>query len=523
MGQLYYLAEQAIATSKICLINIERNMPNYHNRSKRCLTRSFLIAVFVLTNSTMLLANEFDFVIENGRVIDPESKLDAVRNIGIKGGRISSISKQLLKGRNRIDATGLVVAPGFIDVHSHTPTLLGQHMGLLDGVTTQLDLEAGAYPVSFYGEHFKGGAQLNYGSSVAHFAIRTKVIDNIDQPYIFVGHQPATLDGKAFTQQATNQQIDQMRAMLNDGLDNGGLGIGVLLDYMTSAVSDDELAMLFEVAAKRDVPIYVHVRRGINGDPAGLDEVIDLALQSKAALLICHITHNAMSGIEDWLAKIDDANSKGANIATEMLSYGAGGTSISADVFKRRDWKTIFDISYEDVQWVATGEWLTKETWDKYSKEQPFGMVNHHYLKEEWMVKGLKWPRMMISTDALPALDLDVLTNPNIAGTFSRVLGHYVREEKVLSLMEALSKMSLIQAQWMEQASPVFAHKGRIQVGADADIVMFDPKTVAANATYGDPYEKPTGIRHVLVAGRQVVKDSNRIEGRYPGKKILAN
>jgi N-acyl-D-aspartate/D-glutamate deacylase len=498
-------------------------MISFRNRSKHTLTQSLVIAIFALTSSTISLAAEFDLVIENGRVIDPETKLDAVRNIGIKGGSITKISEQALKGENRIDATGLVVAPGFIDVHSHTPTLLGQHMNLLDGVTTQLDLEAGSYPISFYGEHFQGGAQLNYGSSVAHFAIRIQVIDGIDQPYIFVGHQPAQFNGKAFTQTATSDQIEQMRVMLNDGLDNGGLGIGVLLDYMTSAVSDEELAMLFDVAAKREVPLYVHVRRGINGDPAGLDEVIDLALQSKVALLVCHITHNAMSGIEDWLAKIDDANSKGANIATEMLSFGAGGTGISADVFKRRDWQTIFDITYEDVQWVATGEWLTKETWDKYSKEQPYGMVNHHYLKEEWMVKGLKWPRMMISTDALPALDLDILTNPNIAGTFSRVLGHYVRDTKVLTLMQALSKMSLIQAQWMEQASPAFAKKGRIQVGSNADIVMFDPKTVAANATYGDPYKKPTGIAHVLVAGRVVVKDSNRIEGRYPGKKILAN
>lgn len=481
------------------------------------------IAILLIGLITMpVQAKEFDLVISQGRVMDPETGLDAIRNVGIAGGQIKLITAEPISGKQNIDASNLVVAPGFIDVHSHTPTLLGQHMNLLDGVTTALDLEAGAYPISFYGEHFAGGAQINYGSSVAHFAIRAKVIDGVDQPYIFVGHRPSKLDGKAFIQSATPAQIEEMRIMLNDGLDQGGLGIGVLLDYMTSAVSDDELRMLFEVAAARATPIYVHVRRGINGDPAGLEEVIALALETKAALFVCHITHNAMRGIEEWLDKIDAANAKGANIATEMLSYGAGGTSISADVFQRRDWQTIFDITYEDVQWVATGEWLTKETWDKYSKEQPFGMVNHHYLKEEWMIKGLQWPRMMISTDALPALDLDVMTNPNIAGTFSRVLGHYVRDRKILTLMEALAKMSLIQAQWLEQASPSFAKKGRIQVGADADIVIFDPETITANATYGDPFKKPTGIKHVLVSGRQVVKDSERIEGRYPGRKLLA-
>ncbi len=479
------------------------------------------LLVIACLSPLQTFAEDYDVAINRGRVIDPETKLDRQRNIGIRDGRIVEITVKPLTGKIVIDAGGQVVAPGFIDIHSHTPTLLGQHMNLLDGVTTQLDLEAGAFPVDFYGEHFKGGAQLNYGASVGHFAIRIKVIDGVDQPYIFTGHKPAAFVGDAWTKTATMKQIEQMRDLLNQGIDQGGLGIGVLLDYMTGAVSDEELQMLFDVAAAREVPIFVHVRRGYPGDPAGLIEVIELAKQTGAALLVCHITHNAMGRIAEWLALIDRANAEGANITAETLSYAAGGTTISADVFKRRDWQKIFDISYEDVQWVATGEWLTEETWNKYAAEQPAGAVNHHYIKEPWLKTALRWPGMMISTDALPALDLDVLSNPNIAGTFSRVLGHYARDEKVLSLSDALAKLSLKQARWMAQAAPQFNKKGRIQIGADADIVIFDPKTVAANATYGDPYKKPTGINHVIVGGRHIVKDSVRIEGRYPGKKIL--
>jgi hypothetical protein len=211
----------------------------------------------------------------------------------------------------------------------------------------------------------------------------------------------------------------------------------------------------------------------------------------------------------------------GANITTETLSYAAGGTAIGADVFRRRDWQGIFDITYQDVQWVATGEWLTKESWDTYAKEQPGGMINHHYVKEAWIESALQWPRMMVSTDALPAMDLSVATNPNVAGTFSRVLGHYVRDREVLSLAQGLAKLSLFQAQWMEQASALFKKKGRLQEGADADIVIFDPDTVEANAVYGDPYLQPTGIIHVLVGGRHVVQHSMRVEGMYPGKKLL--
>ncbi len=465
---------------------------------------------------------DYDLVIASGRVIDPETHLDAQKHIGIRDGSIVAISDQPLNSEIIIDATDLVVAPGFIDVHSHSPTVLGQHFNVLDGVTTQLDLEAGSFPVSFYGEHLGAGAAINYGSSVGHFAVRIKVLEEIDQPYIFAGKNVA-VGGPAWMQEATLEQIEQMRVLLHKGLDEGGLGIGVLLDYMTKAVSDAELAMLFGVAAAREVPIYVHVRRGYTGDPAGLIEVIELAKSTKAALFVCHITHNAMGRIGDWLTMIDDANKAGANITTETLSYAAGGTSIGADVFRRRDWQAIFDISYEDVQWVATGEWLTKESWEKYSKEQPAGAVNHHYVKEQWVETALQWPRMMVSTDALPAVDPSIATNPNLAGTFSRLLGHYVRDQKIIGLHEALAKTSLYQAQWMEQAAPLFKRKGRIQLGADADIVIFDAKTIAANADYGDPYQASTGIHHVLVAGQQVVKDTVHLEQVYAGKKLLNN
>ena len=466
---------------------------------------------------------DYDLVIANGRVIDPETHLDAQKHIGIRDGSIVAISDQPLNSEIIIDATDLVVAPGFIDVHSHSPTVLGQHFNVLDGVTTQLDLEAGSFPVSFYGEHLRAGAAINYGSSVGHFAVRIKVLEGIDQPYIFAGDKTVVMGSPAWMQEATLEQIEQMRVLIHKGLDEGGLGIGVLLDYMTEAVSDAELAMLFEVAAAREVPIYVHVRRGYTGDPAGLTEVIELAKSTKAALFVCHISHNAMGRIGDWLAMIDEANQAGANITTETLSYAAGGTSIGADVFRRRDWQAIFDISYEDVQWVATGEWLTKESWEKYSKEQPTGAVNHHYVKEQWVESALQWPRMMVSTDALPAVDTRIATNPNIAGTFSRLLGHYVREQKVLGLSEALAKTSLYQAQWMEQAAPLFKRKGRIQLGADADIVIFDAKTIAANADYGDPYQASTGIHHVLVGGQHVVKDTVHLEQVYAGKKLLNN
>ena len=479
---------------------------------------TFLLCIFPYARVD---ASDFDLVINNGRVIDPETGLDDIRHLGIEAGTIQSISSVPLSGIRVMDVKGLVVAPGFIDIHSHTPTQLGQRMNLLDGVTTQLDMEAGAFPVDFFGQSYQDGAQLNYGASVAHYAVRSKVMGGIKTEYLIGSTDPFNMNGDSWTKPANKRQIEAMRIMIHQGIDDGGLGIGVLLDYLTSAVSDAELRMLFEVAGERQVPIHVHVRRGYTGDPAGLIEVLNLAKETKAPLFVVHVTHNAMGRVSEWLQMIDDANDAGANIATETLSYAAGGTSISADVFRNRDWQAMFDITYEDVQWVATGEWLTKETWQQYAKQQPMGSVNHHYVKEEWMKTALQWPRMMVATDALPAINLAVKTNPNVAGTFSRVLGHYVRDTKLLSLSDALARMSLYQAQWLSQSSDAFDKKGRIQMGSDADIVIFDVKAVSANAVYGDPYQSPTGIPYVIVGGEIVVQEGAIVKDVYPGKRIL--
>lgn len=461
----------------------------------------------------------YDLVINNGRAIDPESGLDGIRNIAISEGRILKISKKPLSGRKEIEAAGLIAAPGFIDIHSHSPTPLGARYQLLDGVTTQLDLEAGAFPVREYGFMFAQGTAINYGSSVSHLAARIQVMESKTYPYLFNKNGAYSPDA-AMTTRANPAQIERMRGLLSKGLDDGGLGIGVLLDYISGAVSSDELRMIFEVATAHKAPVAVHVRRGLPGDTAGLTEVIALAEETGAALLICHITHSAMHAAAKWLSLIDAANTRGANITTETLSFAAGGTAIGADVFTR-DWQKIFNISYADVQWTATGEWLTEDTFKKHQRENPGGMINHHYVKEAWMETVLRWPRAMVSSDVTPAFDSNVMTNPNIAGTFARFLGHYVRDRNLVPLPEALAKTSLYQAQWLEGFAPAFAKKGRLQVGMDADITIFDPEKIAARADYGDPYQASAGINYVINGG-VIVAENGKLTGANPGQRILA-
>ena len=463
---------------------------------------------------------QYALAINHGRVIDPETGLDAIRHLGVRGGRIVAISEQPLSGQVQLDATGMVVAPGFIDIHSHSLTPLGQRRNVLDGITTQLETEAGALPARAAGDSVAALPLINYGASAGHFAARLKVIEDSALPYFFYRGQRASMGSPAFTQPANPEQIAVMRSLLEQGLDEGGLGIGLLLDYMQAAVTADELDMIFSLAGERNVPVFVHVRRFLPGDPTGLNEVLALAEEHRAPVFICHITHSAMDGVGQWLAAIDAARQRGVRVATETLTFLAGGTSIGADVFRERDWRQIFAIDYGDVQWVATGEWLTEDRWQHLAATQPGGMVNHHYVQEDWLLTALRWPDMMVSTDALPAFDTEQLTNPNISGSFALLLGRYTRDRQILSLSEALARTSLKQAQWLESFAPVFRRKGRIQEGMDADITVFDPDSIAAVADYGQPWENSRGIRWVIVNGSVTVAEGAVVEGVAAGRYL---
>ena len=463
----------------------------------------------------------YDLAILNARVMDPETGTDSIMNIGITGGLIQKLTTNGIKGSKTIDAAGKVASPGFIDLHSHSPFPLGESFQVRDGATTILDLESGAYPASEYGYFIKDSARANFGASTAHAFARTNVIEGKEEPYFVSTELKGLVPGAAFSEKATTEQIEQMRSMISEDLENGGLGIGFLLDYMSPAVSDEELKMIFEVANEYGVVIWAHSRRGPNGDIKGLEELIDMALETGGAVHLCHINANAMGEIGNWLEAIDEANSKGASISAELFPYTAGSTSISADVFSR-DWQNIFNITYEDVQWSETGEWFTKETWEDKRKNRPDGMVIHHYMKDEWIKEGLRYPEMMVATDGMPAVTPDVKSNPNLTSSFTRLLTYYVRDEKTITLMDAIAKSSYLPAKRLESFAPAFKKKGRIQEGSDADILIFDLDKLKVNASYTDPYNENTGWNYVIINGEIVVENDSLTSNR-PGKRITAN
>lgn len=453
-------------------------------------------------------AAEFDIVLANGRVMDPESNLDAVRNIGIRAGKIAAISARPLRGRTVVDVKGLVVAPGFIDLHSHGQDDENYRYKARDGVTTALELEVGVSPVAAWYAQRDGKSLINFGATVGHIPAKMAVMKDTGA---FLPRD------NAINRLSTPDEVRQITDLIKQGLDEGALGIGFGINYVPTTTRA-EVFDLFAVAAERGVANYVHVRHGGATEPGSgvgaVQEVLSDAAATGASLHIVHITSVCLRQTATCLSLIEGAAKRGVDVTTEAYPYTATQTRLESAIYND-GWQESLGITFKDLQWVATGERLTAETFARYRKEG--GSVIGHSIPEEVSRLAAANPRVMVASDGLIE---NRQGHPRGAGTFARVLGVYVREQKALSLMDAIRKMTLLPAQRLEKAVPSMRAKGRIKVGADADLTIFDPATVIDRATFEQPAQYSEGIRHVLVGGIFVVRDEKIVEGVKPGKAV---
>jgi dihydroorotase len=248
-----------------------------------------------------------------------------------------------------------------------------------------------------------------------------------------------------------------------------------------------------------------------------IEEVIAAAAATGAPLHVVHITSMGLRNTPELIAMVEGAQQRGLDVTMECYPYTAASTGLHTAIFDP-GWQQRMAIDYKDVQWAATGERLTAESFEKYRKQG--GIVVIYVIPEAAARIAVANPTVMIASDGMPITGPKV--HPRGQGTFSRVLGHYVREEKALDLMTALRKMTLMPAQRLEKRAPMFKDKGRIRVGADADITAFDPNRVIDKATYEDPLQYSDGIQFVLVNGVPVVKDGQLVEGVFPGRAARA-
>ena len=439
--------------------------------------------------------------------MDPETGLDAVRNVGINGTTIAAITAQPLSGRTVIDVSGLVVGPGFVDLHAHGQDSVSSRFQAGDGVTTALELEGGTGNVSSFYAAREGRTIINFGATASHGSARRRVLTD------------TTEQGPAGVYRAADQfEIERIATSIRRGLDDGALGIGFGIQYVPGA-GREEIIDMFAVGAEYDVTSFVHDRYFGLIEPGSsveaVQELIAGAAITGASIHMVHVGSSGLGQVPRILDMIEGAQNRGLDITTEVYPYTAGSTDIRAALFDP-GWRERTDSDYSDMEWVATGERLTEETFHQYREQG--GPIIIHMIPQDMVDYAVAHPLVMIASDGVPYRN--GRAHPRGAGTFARVLGRYVREQQTIPLMEALRKMSLMPARRLEAAVPQMRAKGRLQVGADADITVFDPTRVIDRATFAEPAQFSEGIVHVMVNGTLVVTDEQVLDGVFPGKGI---
>ena len=462
----------------------------------------------------------YDIVLSGGRVIDPETKLDATRNVGIMGNRIAQISAEPLKGKEVINVKGLVVAPGFIDPHVHGISNVEQEYQLYDGVTTALELELGVPHLKEWYTSRQSKAMINYGASANWGFARMLALENYSTEALELKQSAAdgsmsgnvimSTMGGSYSKTLEQTQTPKMLATIKNELAAGGIGIGVFIGYIPGATAE-EIFRVYQLAGEMQTTIFTHVREP---NLTAVQQAISDAVLTNAPLHVVHINSMTLGQINVGIEMIQTAQKRGFDITTEIYPYTAASTGIYTNMFSD-GWQQRLGIDYKDLQWVASGERLTKETFEKFRKTK--GSVIIHLMQPEWIKAGIAAKGVMIGSDGATYAPL---AHPRTAGTFARVLGKYVREDKVLDLPTAISKMTYLPAKMLEKSAPMMRFKGRLQVGVDADITVFNPETVTDKATFEEGLKYSEGIEYVLVNGVLVLKKGKKVDGVFPGQAV---
>ncbi len=470
-----------------------------------------------------------DHVINNSRVMDPETGFVAVANVGINNGFVTKITADDIKGDRVIDASGHVVAPGFIDFHSHAQSAYGHKLYVRDGVTTPLDLEVGAFPVADFYDYFEGKAFVNYGTNVAHIGARLQVLDGEDpggRILYGAGMGRAMNHGSQFKTKTYDPKDEAaIVAAVEENIKQGALGIAYPIGYYT-VVGSPEVMAVTALAGKYNLPVTLHSRYLAQIPPSGylgLTEMLTIARENSAPLLIHHVPSNCLGLTKKCLDLIDSARANGQKVVGEFYPYQYAGTYVDAD-YNRPGFEERMGVQASDYKITATGKPLTSEEFDRLRTEAPATQLLMYTMKPEYINEAFTRPGVIVGSDGMPWITDDVGAGLNStfdtpygagnghargAGTHGRIL-RMVREDGKVSLMDAIAKMSYLPAAFLEDHVPQMRLRGRVQEGSAADITIFDPETVTDNATatIGENSLPTTGIPYVIVNGQVVVDDS---------------
>jgi N-acyl-D-aspartate/D-glutamate deacylase len=449
-----------------------------------------------------LLAQRADIAIVNGRVMDPASGLDAVRTVVIEGDRIVSITDGMVQADRVIDASGLVVAPGFVDILARIrPSPEPQRYKIKDGVTTVISMHGGPVDIDgWYATFGESGSLVNFGTTVGHPDVREAA--GATDRYV-----PASAEQRA-----------EMKLIAAEAIAAGAVGIGFGINY-TPGASYEEIVDMFAVAAAHDVPAHVHSRYKGSVFPEtivqSVQEVIAAAAITGASAQVVHLASSAIGSMDASLEMIEGARRNGVDIMVDIHPYLANSTRLESALYDP-GWEERFGgATVDSIMLVETGERLNAETFE-YWRERGATIVTFFIPKDE-MLMALTHPLVMVTSDGVI---VNGRGHPRGAGTFTHVLGQLTRDEGHLTLMDALAKMTIMSARRLERAAPSMRHRGRLEPGSYADITVFDPATVTDRATYVNSAQYSEGVHYVLVNGMVVLDGGEFVDGASPGRQI---
>jgi N-acyl-D-aspartate/D-glutamate deacylase len=472
-------------------------------------------------------------VISNGRVVDPASGMDAVGDVALLDGKVAAVGTGLGGAERVIDATGLVVAPGFIDLHAHGQSIPADRMQAFDGVTTSLDLEAGVLPVaSWYQRQAKQGRVLNYGASTNWAFARIGSMTGSNEESSLEAFGRAMRDRRWVDNVATDGEVAGILDRLANGLNEGGIGIGILNAYAPGA-GVQELTAVCQLAKAHEVPTFTHIAYMSRIDPESAAEayirLIGYAGATGAHMHICHFNSSSKTDIERCAALVAKAQEQGLPITVEAYPYGTGSTVLAAAFFSDPEFEARNGTGYDAVQRVTDGRrFHDRQELLAAQAEEPSTLVLWHILDTEnnphhrdLLDMSVLYPGGAIASDAMPwtlsdgstytgdawPLPDDATSHPRSAGCFTHFMRHWVRERQAVTLMEGVRKCALIPAQILESSTPAMALKGRLQAGADADVVVFDYETLTDRADFSTMNRPSDGVRHLIVSGQAVITD----------------
>jgi hypothetical protein len=482
-------------------------------------------------------------LLRGGRVVDPGTELDSTADVLVSGDRVLAVGTDLRAAdAEEVDVTGLVVGPGFIDLHSHVHSVAGQRLQAMDGVTTALDLEAGLMPIArAYDEAARAGRPLNYGFSASWGMARAHTLLGIEPDATFASAL-AALGAVGWQRDSTPTEQASWLALLEGELSAGALGIGIPIGY-APRIDPGEYLAVARLAAAAGAPTFTHVRELIEVDPTtpidGSSELVIAAAETGAAMHHCHVNSTSRRHTDRVLGLLERSTAEGSRVTVEAYPYGAGSTGISA-YFLDPDRLHLWGITPANIVVVETGERIADAgRLRELRRSDPGATCIVEYLDENdpfdlgLLQRALAFPDSIVASDAMPVLwpggrseslqwplPSGGHTHPRTAGTFGKALRLMVRETGLWTWSEAFRRCAYLPARILDDIAPAARSKGHLGIGADADIVVLDPNAITDQATYFDSTRPTVGVRQLLVGGSFVVRDGDLVTDAFPGRAL---